>query len=75
MDKNCVIVVNKKLYFDNILGLVWTWNEFSKFRTGSGSQNMTVHSFLHQTQTHFCHFLAVSPFFDFSSESSMVASW
>jgi len=58
--KNYTIFVNKMLYFVNFLDFMWTWIcnflnfmdkgwtwiEFSKFRTGSVSQNMTVHSSL-----------------------------
>ena len=60
MEKNCIIFAIKELYFLNFLDYIWTailnflnfldygwtWTEFSKFRTGSGSQNMTVCSSL-----------------------------
>ena len=34
------------LHSKNILDCGWTWTEFLKIRTGSGLQNMTVHSSL-----------------------------
>jgi len=60
MEKNCVIFVIKKMFMFNFLDFIWTWilnflnlldydwtwTEFQKFRTGSGSQNMTVRSSL-----------------------------
>jgi len=60
MERNCGVFVIKKLYFVNILDFIWTWSlyfltfldygwtwtEFKIFRTGSGSQNMTVRSSL-----------------------------
>jgi len=74
MEKNCVIFVIKKLYFVNFFDFIWTWTfnfktfrlldcgwtwtEFWKFRTGSGSQNMTVRSSLLGTRLPGWHFKA-----------------
>jgi len=68
MEKNCVIFVIKKLYFVSFLDFIWTWTfnlkksldcgwtwtEFWKFRTESGSQNMTVRSSLLCYTKHTC---------------------
>ena len=55
MENKCGIFVVKRLHFSNILDWIWTWTlhlkkiwtvwswtEFLKIRTGSGSQNMTA---------------------------------
>jgi len=34
--------------FENFSGLCWSWTEFQKIRSGSGSKNMTVRSSLMQ---------------------------
>ena len=71
MEKNCVIFVIEKLYFVNFLDLDflfqknslncgWIWTEFWKFRTGSGSQKMTVRSSLKHTARCQIYFASVS---------------
>ena len=58
MEKDYDVFVTTKLCFVNILDFIWTWilifltfldygwtwTEFEIFRTGSGLQNLTVHS-------------------------------
>jgi len=50
--KSCILLIFSTLFglglwiFNKVLDYGWTWTEFSKFRIGSGSQNMTVRSSL-----------------------------
>jgi len=62
--KKCGIFVVKRLHFSNFLDIIWTetshlkkildfgwtWTEFQKIWTGSGSQNVTIRSSLEHSK-------------------------